>query len=206
MAQLLQWEFKTRNLPAIELVRFNGNPCKWPDFIQNFKSRLRDKRKFNNSIQMERLTSVLDGEAKRVVTSIGQSGILYASALKILKRNFGNPVVVSYMKLKTVLDLPQLPPNDYNGLRTYYQTLKATVAWLVSMGYNVAIKSTESVTKSVVRLPKYMGSKFYRDFERKLYDETEYNLEVFERWLGSKLNEIYNPIAVIIESEKKEKT
>ena len=73
------------------------------------------------------------------------------------------------------------------------------------MGYNTAIKSTESVTKAVVRLPKYMRSKFYRDFEGKLDDETEYNLEVFERWLGSKLDEIYNPIAVIIESEEKKK-
>ena len=109
------------------------------------------------------------------------------------------------MKLRTVLDLPQLPPNDYNDLRAYHQTLKATVTWLVSMGYNAAIKSTESVTKVVVRLSKYMRCKFYRDFEGKLYDETEYNFEVFERWLGSKLDEIYYPIAVIIESEEKKK-
>ena len=73
-----------------------------------------------------------------------------------MKRNFGNPVVVSYMKLKTVLDLPQLPPNDYYGLRVYHQTLKAIVTWLVSMGYNVATKSTESVMRAVVRLLKYM--------------------------------------------------
>ena len=151
---------------------------------------------------MERLISVLDSKAKRVVTSVGQSGIFYVSALKTLKLNFGNLVVVSYMKLKRVLDLAQLPPNDYNGLRAYHQMLKATVTWLVSMGYNAAIKSAESVTKAVVRLPKYMRSKFYRNFEEKLYDETEYNLEVFEKWPGSKLDEIYNPIAVIIESEE----
>ena len=73
------------------------------------------------------------------------------------------------------------------------------------MGYNAAIKPAENVTKAVFRLPKYMGSKFYRDFEEKLYDETEYNLEVFEIWLGSKLDEIYNATAVIIESEEKKK-
>ena len=110
---------------------------------------------------MERLISVLDGEAKWVVASVGQSGIFYASALKTLKRNSGNPVVVSYMKLKTVLDLLQLPPNNYNGLHAYHQILKTTVTWLVSMRYNAAIKSTESVMKAVVRLPKYMRSKFY---------------------------------------------
>ena len=61
---------------------------------------------------MERLVSVLDGKTKWVVTSVGQSGIFYASGLNNLKRNFGNPEVVSYMKLNTVVDLPQLPPND----------------------------------------------------------------------------------------------
>ena len=50
-----------------------------------------------------------------------------------------------------------------------------------------------------------MWEVFYRDFEGKLYNETEYNLEVFERWLGSKLDEINIPIAVIIESEEKKK-
>ena len=50
MAQLLQREFKTRNMPAIELVRFDGNPCKWPDFLQNFKSCFHDKRCFKDSI------------------------------------------------------------------------------------------------------------------------------------------------------------
>ena len=38
-----------------------------------------------------------------------------------------------------------------------------------------------------------------------MYDETQYNLEVSERRLGSKLDEIYNPIAVVIESEEKKK-
>ena len=71
MVELLQWKFGTRNVPAIELVRFDGNPCKWPDFIQNFKSRVHDKRSFNDSIPMERLISVLDDGAKRVLKSVG---------------------------------------------------------------------------------------------------------------------------------------
>ena len=97
---------------------------------------------------MERLISVLDEEARRVVTSVGQGGIFYASALKTLKCNFGKQVVVSYMELKTVPDLPQLPPNDYNGLPAYHQKLKATITWLVSMGYKAATKSTECYESS----------------------------------------------------------
>ena len=64
----MQWVFETRNFPVTELVRFGGSPCKWLNFIQNLKFRVHDKRSFNESIQMERLISVLDCEAKRLGT------------------------------------------------------------------------------------------------------------------------------------------
>ena len=41
-------------------------------------------------MRMERLLSVLKGEAKKSVESIGKSGIFYATALKTLKGDFGN--------------------------------------------------------------------------------------------------------------------
>ena len=50
---------------------------------------------------MERLLNVLDGEAKRMVQSIRQSGIFYRTVLMYLKRGNGHPTVVSYLKLKT---------------------------------------------------------------------------------------------------------
>ena len=51
---------------------------------------------------MDRLLSVLDGEAKRAVSAMGQDRLFYASALKLLKQEFGNPLMVSYLKLKEV--------------------------------------------------------------------------------------------------------
>ena len=65
-----------------------------------FKIRVYKKRRFNDSIRMERLISVIDGEAKRVLTSVGQSVILYGSTLDTLKRDFDKLILVSYMKLK----------------------------------------------------------------------------------------------------------
>ena len=50
-----------------------------------------------------------------------------------------------------------------------------------------------------------MRSKFYHDFEGKLYNETKYNLEVYVRWLDSELDKINDPIAVIIESKERKK-
>ena len=57
---------------------------------------------------MERFLSVLDGDAKRVVSAIGRNGWSYARALKALKREFGNPYAVSFLKLKAVLDQSQI--------------------------------------------------------------------------------------------------
>ena len=57
---------------------------------------------------MERLLNVLDGDVKQVVSGIGRNGLFYATALKALKREFGNPHAVSFLKLKAVLDQSQI--------------------------------------------------------------------------------------------------
>ena len=49
-AAMLQWEFDSGNLPPIDLVRFDGDPTKWPEFIQSFKTRVHMKHRFADSI------------------------------------------------------------------------------------------------------------------------------------------------------------
>ena len=72
---LLQLEYESKCLPHMGLFRFDGDPCKWPDYIQNFKNRVHDKRGFTDDIRIERLLSVLDGEANQTVISIGRNGL-----------------------------------------------------------------------------------------------------------------------------------
>ena len=91
---LLQIEFETRDLPAIKLMRFDGDSKQWPNFTQNFKHRVHNKISFSDSVRMDRLLNVLDGEVKRTVSAIGQDGLFYASALKLSKWEFGNPLMV----------------------------------------------------------------------------------------------------------------
>ena len=54
-SMLLQLEYESKCLPVMELFRFDGDPCKWPDFIENFKNRVHDKRSFTDDIRMEML-------------------------------------------------------------------------------------------------------------------------------------------------------
>ena len=60
------------------------------------------KISFSDSVRMNRLLSVLDGEAKTAVSALGQDELFYASQLKLLKREFSNPLMVSYFKRKLV--------------------------------------------------------------------------------------------------------
>ena len=72
---ILQKDIESRSLPPIDILRFDGDPSKWAEFINNFKTRVHVKVTFNGSMRMERLHSVLDGDAKKAVSSIGTNSI-----------------------------------------------------------------------------------------------------------------------------------
>ena len=92
-------ELELRNLPPVDLLRFDGNSVHWPKFIDNFYHRVHKKSSFNDSLRMDHLMNSLDGDAKRSVKTAGPNSYFYAMALKVLKRDFGNHLVVSHLKL-----------------------------------------------------------------------------------------------------------
>ena len=113
----------------MELLRFNGNPSHWPEFIQCFRERetVHMKRTFSDSLRMECLLSVLDGDAKQMVSAIGRNGLFYAIALEAFKKEFGNPYAASFLKLKAVLDQSQIQTDGQKGLMQFHQQLKTVI-------------------------------------------------------------------------------
>ena len=67
---LLQREFQIRDLPAINLMRFDDDSKQWANFIQNFKHRVHNKISFSRSVRMDHLLSVLDSKAMRAVSGL----------------------------------------------------------------------------------------------------------------------------------------
>ena len=67
---------------------------------------------------MTRLVSLLDGDPEKAVQSIESNGLLYASAFKSLKSNFGNPLLVETL-----------------ALREYHQQLKINNTWVTKHHY-----------------------------------------------------------------------
>ena len=129
-------DIESRSLPPIDVLRFDSEPSKWPEFIDNFKTRVHMKVKFNDCMRIERLHSILDRDAKKAVSSIGTNIIFYAAALKTLKREFGHPIVVANLKLKALFDQPQIHSRDRVALRNYYQQLKFGLhPWTINPQY-----------------------------------------------------------------------
>ena len=152
---------------------------------------------------MERLLSVLDGEVKCTVISVGRSGIFYAAALKTLKQNFGNPQLVAFLKLKSVLDLPQISSDNYTGLKSFHQQLKWLITWLESIDNISSADSVENISKAVIRLPKNLRFQIYKDFKENTFSNYHIKLRDFERWPGKKMDKFFNPISAIIVHQEK---
>ena len=71
LTSMLQQEVDLHNLPPIPSITFDGNPSKWPEFIEKIFTRVHSKQTFDDNTRMIRLLSTLDGEAKRTVDAIG---------------------------------------------------------------------------------------------------------------------------------------
>ena len=97
---------------------------KWPEFIKCSYTRVHCKYLFDNSIRMTYHISAVEGEARRAIEAVGTSGLFYASALEALKQEFGNTLLVAHLRLKSVLDKPQMKSNDCATLREFHQQIK----------------------------------------------------------------------------------
>ena len=54
----LQQDVDLHNLPSIPLIRFDGNPSKWPEFVENFFTRrVHLKQTFDDNTRMISLLS-----------------------------------------------------------------------------------------------------------------------------------------------------
>ena len=82
-------------------------------YIALMVMRVNDRKiTFDNNVRMTRLLSVLDGDAKKAVFSIGSNGIFYATALKALKRDFGHPLLLAHKRLSQQFNRKPISSKD----------------------------------------------------------------------------------------------
>ena len=126
----------------------------------------------------------------------------------MIKRSFTDDIrmdEISFSKLKSVLDLSQITNENRAGLRAFHQHLKSVIMWLNLKGDTSAINSIEKTTKAITILPRYLRSKFHRDFKHEKLNNQSVNLKTFEISLGNKVAELFNTISAIIYHQEKQK-
>ena len=99
---------------------------------------------------MTRLVSLLDGDAKWAIQSIGLSGLFYESVLKTSKRDLGNPLLVTILDMKILFDKAKINGRDRTVLREFHQQLKMSNTRLISMEYETPLLFSEGLTKELM--------------------------------------------------------
>ena len=101
---------------------------------------------------MDHLMNSLDSETEKLVTTVRTNGYFNATALKVLKRDFANPLVVLHLKLKKLFDQKQINIKDKLELCSFHQQLCICISWLSSIGYSPST-SYENLVKVLPVLP-----------------------------------------------------
>ena len=115
-----------------------------------------------------------------------------------MKSNFGDPLLVATFRMKTLFDKPHINGRDRIALREYHQQLKMNNTWLISMGYETPLLSSDNLTKELMRLPFNLQQDFFKATRDSNLIDSSINLIVFKKWLDKKSKTLFNPLADII--------
>ena len=176
----LKIEFASRQLPAVPLYRFNGDASHCPEIIERFYMCIHCN--LHSMTTSEWLTSLvyLDSEAKKAIEAVDTCGLFYVSALKTLKKEFGNTLIVAHLCLKSMFNKPQIKPSDRSALQEFHLPIKLNITWLASLGYKTPLYLYESVTKNIPRLLLHLRKIFYKHTKDASSRDDTLNLIMFE--------------------------
>ena len=174
----------------------------WPEFTKCFYTRVHCKSSFDDNIRMTYLLSVLDGEAKKAIEAVGTCGLFYVSALKTLKREFRNTLLVSHLRLKSMFKKPQIKANDRSPLLEFCQQIKLNITWLSSLEYITQLYSNNSVTKTILHRPFHLRKEFYKLTKDASLTDGTLNLIMFESWLDRQLKVYFNALVEVVATQE----
>ena len=146
-----------------------------------FCSRVRFKTTFDDNLRMERLCSVLEREAKRVIEAIGKSVRFYVIASKTLTRFWK-----SFSSLSCKTEVTIWPTQDQKWrFRSveFHQHLKINNTWFLCMGYDTPILSNENLTKTALCLPTFLWCWIFKVSRDRNMLDGSVNLITLEKWL-----------------------
>jgi len=170
---------------------FDGDPRRWPIFIQSFKTMVHDVVLINSQRVML-LKEMLSSDLQHTFSHILSSPLTYQQALKDLWGWYGRPHLVLKAHMEDMKNLPVLQEDDPSALASFYQKIHGTATLLKTAGYGYEMKSSILLNYLVEKLPHHLATDWGHHV-RKLLEkhkdvlESAPDIENFDRWLASRV-------------------
>ena len=131
-----------KEIPSIQLPSFDGDALSYTDFIDQFKIHIHDKVHLKDDTRMIQLRMHLKGEAERAISGLGSKGIMYATALKCLKDQFGQPSVIARAVVNKLTMGERISRNHKQALREFEEAAWPSSHWISSIAFPSCTTST----------------------------------------------------------------
>ena len=113
---------------------------------------------------------------------MGSKGIMYATALRTIKEQFGQPSVIARALVNNLTKGEKIGRSDRKKLREFSIDLMNCMATMKRIGYTADINANENLRKIVMRLPDHMIEKwrvFVADIREKGQTATVHHITEF---------------------------
>lgn len=150
----------SRDIPNVTLTQFSGNPLDYADFMDRFKIHIHNKPHLTDDMRMIQLKMQVSGDAERAISGLGSKGMMYATALKTIKEQFGQPSVIARALVNNLIKGEKIGRSNRKKLREFSIDLINCMATMKRIGYTADINANENLRKIVMRLPDHMIEKW----------------------------------------------
>ncbi|VDP18822.1 unnamed protein product [Schistosoma margrebowiei] len=150
-------------LPKREVVRFDGTPTNYWNFIRNFEECIGSEN-IGFRAKLNYLVQYCDGEAKGAILhcTILEPEIGYHQALKLLEEMFGQKHVVARTFIDNSLNFPNIRRNQPDGLRRLSREMQACSLTLEQMNYVSDLNSSRVFESMVLKLPTHIQQEWLK--------------------------------------------
>ncbi|CAB4040970.1 WDFY family member 4, partial [Paramuricea clavata] len=150
----------SKDIPSIVLIKYDGNPLTYVEFIERFKLHIHDRPHLSDDLRMVQLKMHLIGNAERAISGLGSQGTMYATALKTLKEQFGQPSVIARAYINKLVEKRKLQGDDRQALQEFSFDVVNYVATLKQINHLADVNATDNLRKIVKRLPDHLIDKW----------------------------------------------
>ncbi|KAK3712755.1 hypothetical protein QZH41_001990 [Actinostola sp. cb2023] len=176
-------------LPEIKLPKFDGNPLKWTEFWDLYKSTVHENPRISNAQKLAYLRNQLEDRALETVEGYKQVEVNYPVIIETLIKRFGKPRLIAKEHVKTLLKTPRvMDSSDFSALRKQLDRWEAHVRSLKEMNLDPMSSKIGNLTYLTV-FEERIPTDILRRWEIKCHDkvEKEITLESFFKFLSTEV-------------------